>query len=145
MSPPGDDKESPIDCPRCGIPLKEETVQRLGPDVQIDVCTKCMGTWYDRGELAAVIKDRKIANALTEEPIKGIMGPMACPRCGGRMRVREEWGVEVDVCTSCKGVWLDLEETKTLEAKVAKALEDEGPQRKRELAFYRALDEVSHQ
>jgi len=143
MSPPGDDKESPIDCPRCGIPLKEETVKRLGPDVQIDVCSKCMGTWYDRGELAAVIKDRKIANAFTEEPIKGIINSMACPRCGGRMRVREDWGVEVDVCTSCKGVWLDLGETEALESKTERTLEDEEPQRKRELAFYRALDEFS--
>lgn len=145
MSPSGDVEEEPIDCPRCAIPLKEETVERLGPDVQIDVCSKCGGTWYDRGELAAVIKDRKIANAFTEEPIKGIIGPMACPRCGGRMRVREDWGVEVDVCTSCKGVWLDLGETEALESKAERTPDDEDPQRKRELAFYRALDEFFDQ
>ena len=145
MSPPGDNKEGPIDCPRCAIPLKEETVQRLGPDVRIDVCSTCGGTWYDRGELAAVIKDRRIADTLAEEPIRGIVSPMACPRCGGRMRVREDWGVEVDVCTSCEGVWLDLAETEALEAKAERTLEDEGPQRKWELAIYRALDEFSDQ
>jgi Zn-finger nucleic acid-binding protein len=127
--------------------MEEETVKKLGPDVVVDVCRKCGGTWYDRGELARTATDRSIAERLTEEPIKGTMSPMACPRCGGRMRVRHEWGVEVDVCILCEGVWLDLGEREELEAE-AKAKAEKGGEeraRKKELAFYRAINEMGKQ
>lgn len=42
---------------------------------------------------------------------------MNCPACSTRMRLYEKSGVEVDVCPSCKGVWLDRGELeKILEA-----------------------------
>ena len=30
-----------------------------------------------------------------------------CPVCGDKLRAIEKYGVEVDVCPGCKGVWLD--------------------------------------
>jgi uncharacterized protein len=32
---------------------------------------------------------------------------MDCPVCGERLREIERSGVTVDVCPSCKGIWLD--------------------------------------
>lgn len=32
---------------------------------------------------------------------------MNCPVCGDRMREVEKFGVELDVCPGCKGIWLD--------------------------------------
>ncbi len=32
---------------------------------------------------------------------------MDCPVCGGKLREIERSGVTVDICPSCKGVWLD--------------------------------------
>jgi Zn-finger nucleic acid-binding protein len=32
---------------------------------------------------------------------------MQCPVCDERQREVEEYGVAVDICPSCKGVWLD--------------------------------------
>jgi uncharacterized protein len=32
---------------------------------------------------------------------------MECPVCGERLKEIERAGVEVDVCPSCKGIWLD--------------------------------------
>jgi len=137
----GEDEE-PIDCPRCKKPMKAEFVQKLGPDVRIDVCGKCGGSFYDRGELAQTIKDRRIADRLTEAPIRGTMSPIACPRCSGRMRVRREWDVEVDVCISCGGVWLDHGELEELEAQAVKDLGDEEKRRRKEASFYRAVREL---
>ena len=117
-------------------------MKKLGPDVVVDVCHQCGGTWYDRGELAKTITDRSIADRLTEEPIRGSMSEMKCPRCEGRMRVRHEWGVEVDVCIVCEGVWLDLGEKETLELEAKAAGGDEEAARKKELAFYRAVREM---
>jgi Zn-finger nucleic acid-binding protein len=134
--------EAPIDCPRCNVPMKAEFVQKLGPDVRIDVCGKCGGSWYDRGELAQTIENRSMADKLTEDPIRGTMGPIACPRCGDRMRVRKEWDVEVDVCISCGGVWLDHGELEELESKAKVEVDDEEKQRRKEPSFYRAIRDM---
>jgi len=134
--------EAPIDCPRCNVTMKAEYVQKLGPDVRIDVCEKCGGSWFDRGELAQTIKDRRIADQLSEAPIRGTMSPIACPRCGGRMRVRKEWAVEVDVCISCGGVWLDHGELEELEGRAVSDLDDEEKRRRKEASFYRAVREM---
>jgi Zn-finger nucleic acid-binding protein len=32
---------------------------------------------------------------------------MECPVCGDKLRPIEKYGVEIDVCPGCKGVWLD--------------------------------------
>ncbi len=43
---------------------------------------------------------------------------MQCPVCDDRLREVEKYGVMVDICPSCKGVWLDrgeLEKIATLE------------------------------
>ena len=33
-----------------------------------------------------------------------------CPRCNVQLRVQEEANVEIDVCDSCSGIWLDAGE-----------------------------------
>ncbi len=32
---------------------------------------------------------------------------MQCPVCDARLRAIEKFGVEIDICPECKGVWLD--------------------------------------
>jgi hypothetical protein len=39
---------------------------------------------------------------------------MTCPRCGGTLGEREFHHVKVDVCRSCRGVWLDHGELELL-------------------------------
>ena len=43
---------------------------------------------------------------------------MNCPVCDGRLRVVERYGVEIDVCPECKGVWLDRGELEKIVAMV---------------------------
>ena len=40
---------------------------------------------------------------------------MKCPKCGSPLTTQTYLGIEVDQCTSCKGMWLDLEELDQLE------------------------------
>ncbi|UCC92299.1 MAG: zf-TFIIB domain-containing protein [Thermoplasmata archaeon] len=109
----------PIDCPRCDIALAEERFARFGPDVIIDVCPACAGTWYDKGEISKVLDDVGLQTRLVNFPQSGEPSPLSCPRCGGAMRVHKEGSVEVDSCTSCSGVWLDMGEEEGLRAKLA--------------------------
>lgn len=39
---------------------------------------------------------------------------MQCPVCSERMREIEKYGVTVDICPGCKGVWLDRGELEKL-------------------------------
>jgi len=39
---------------------------------------------------------------------------MHCPKCGQRLSAEKCGSVEIDVCPSCKGVWLDKGELGTL-------------------------------
>lgn len=32
---------------------------------------------------------------------------MECPVCGERLRTAEKYGVEIDICPGCQGIWLD--------------------------------------
>jgi uncharacterized protein len=39
---------------------------------------------------------------------------LTCPRCGGSLAEREFHQVKVDVCKSCRGIWLDHGELELL-------------------------------
>lgn len=39
---------------------------------------------------------------------------MHCPKCGQQLTTEAYSNVEVDVCPSCKGVWLDARELETI-------------------------------
>ncbi len=108
---------SSLICPRCEIPLWVLHIKHFGPVVEIDVCRQCGGTWYDKGELAVQIADHHMRDRLTNFPEVGEESPIPCPRCGGLMRLRHEGEVEVDFCTECKGVWLDIGEDEALKYK----------------------------
>lgn len=64
---------------------------------------------------------------------------MRCPACDGPMREVERRGVRIDVCTECKGVWLDRGELdKLVAAERAEPYEDwsEPPGRDRERNYH---------
>jgi Zn-finger nucleic acid-binding protein len=55
---------------------------------------------------------------------------MRCPRCQGtELEERERDGVVVDVCRSCRGLWLDRGELEKLIARATRELEEYGPRR----------------
>ena len=39
---------------------------------------------------------------------------MKCPKCGADLRVEEHWGIEVDRCPECDGLWFDAGEAQRL-------------------------------
>ncbi len=38
---------------------------------------------------------------------RGTATGMTCPRCAGALKEREYHNVRIDVCDTCRGVWLD--------------------------------------
>jgi len=39
---------------------------------------------------------------------------MHCPKCGQKLAAEQNGKVEIDVCPSCRGVWLDANELETI-------------------------------
>lgn len=45
---------------------------------------------------------------------------MHCPKCGQKLAMEKYGTVEIDVCPSCKGLWLDASELETILANASK-------------------------
>ncbi len=110
-----------MDCPACQSDLIPLTFE--GSDLELDRCTSCVGLWFDRSELRQLITDSNLHGQIFEVPPQALaesvptLGPRSCARCDGQaLNVRHLGDVEVDECSSCRGVWLDAGElTRVLE------------------------------
>lgn len=109
--------ERKIDCPRCFVKMFRKEVEIFGPNIEIDICPKCNGTWLDYGELGKMVKDKKISNYLTKNIGTKTESKLVCPRCGGLMDIEKAGDIEVDVCLTCRGVFLDEGELDELKLK----------------------------
>lgn len=76
--------------------------------VELDRCAFCKGLWFDAGELEKVL-GKKLSGALGGE-IRARM----CPHCEVNLHAVTLGEVQVDVCTTCRGVFLDSGELKAL-------------------------------
>lgn len=123
MSIKKDIKEKKIECPRCWIEAKREEVEIFGPNIEIDICPKCNGTWLDPGELGKLLSDRKLTDYLTKQIGTQSKSELLCPRCGGLMDIEKAEDIDVDVCLTCHGVWLDSGELEDLKVKSKKGFE----------------------
>ena len=106
-----------IDCPRCWVETRREEVEVFGPNILIDTCPQCNGTWLDPGELDKLLKDRKLTDYLTKDIGTKSSSELVCPRCGGLMDIETAEEIEIDVCLTCHGVWLDEGELDDLKTK----------------------------
>jgi len=72
---------------------------------------------------------RQLANARAEQETMAAqekrhlkdLHHMHCPKCGQKLLVEHYGATEVDVCPSCRGLWLDAHELETLVAAGQKA------------------------
>ena len=100
-------------CPRDGTGMRETP---LGEAI-VDVCGKCLGTFFDSGEMftaAGVAADPSTWDRLeTGGVVKE--SKLRCPRCEhADMKAQdvthEGKHVEVDRCGKCGGIWRDQSE-----------------------------------
>jgi Zn-finger nucleic acid-binding protein len=115
-----------MDCPRCSVPLKKLVID----DIELDECPQCVGVWFDQGELdqARNMVDPDLSwwdfdIWSRQEQFRLAPQPIQCPNCRADMFAFNyaETEIEVDVCSQCKGVWLDGGEFE----KIIAALNDE--------------------
>lgn len=99
----------------------------MASDVEVDVCGRCQGLWFDRGELER-FPDRPSLRPLLATAAQASSRcrkgghlvpramaacatcrsePLGCPSCGGRLALVSTRVCTVDLCAHCGGTWLD--------------------------------------
>jgi Zn-finger nucleic acid-binding protein len=103
-----------MECPKCHKPL--ETIAIGG--VQVERCTECAGTWYDKDQLR-VLKDKESQGdyCWIDFDLWKDIGKFrarrqqrySCPRDGLPMTTVHygDSSIAVDICSNCRGIWLD--------------------------------------
>lgn len=105
-------------------PNDNENLEKvLFHNVEADYCPKCLGMWFDKGELAEA-KDDKDKNLnwldidLWREKSKFeiLHAQKHCPVCRvGLVQVKyDNAKTRVDFCKMCQGIWLDRGEFKQI-------------------------------
>jgi len=105
-------------CPSCNVPLDS---LRVG-EIELDECPRCLGTWFDQGELHAVLTSRLGPRrpqpgsrpAPEEPPASGRLGP--CCRCGGLLMEQTTPEYTLASCAKCGGFWVPAVAFNTLRA-----------------------------
>jgi len=127
------ESEKKLECHKCWVEMKKEEIDTFGPNIIIDICPQCYGIWLDKGELNKLLKDRNLSNYLTKHIGTKSRSPMICPRCAMTMDFEMAEGIEVDVCMTCGGIWLDAGELDLLKQKSAEGFEGDPQVKAKEL------------
>jgi Zn-finger nucleic acid-binding protein len=112
-----------IGCPLCTVPC--DVAQLAG--IEVDVCPRCRGIWFDDGELVQLpdkLNTAELADSAAEclatgsQAAPGEPRPayLPCPVCGQHMRrhnYRQASGILVDRCNGC-GTWVDRESVRRI-------------------------------
>lgn len=107
-----------MNCPVCDKNLKVITYKNQ----EIDLCLKCGGVWFDRGQLTKVVDSLLNKNEIDPKTVKEayrktIMSPddfkrvvRKCPRCMADMKLFNyayDSNIFLDKCLKCNGTWTD--------------------------------------
>lgn len=83
----------------------------LDSNLVLDRCEQCRGFWFDGGEVRQFLNSPSFKERFLSKPAPpaalGDPAGRSCPKCDKSLNHLEIAGVEVDVCVSCMGVWLD--------------------------------------
>lgn len=118
--------ESERTCPTCAIPLHTIDITAGSEHFYIEQCDRCMGYFFDHGELAAILNGTiqesltvnydKLNTLAVEYSLENEVVYKKCPVCSefmNRKNFGTRSGVVVDICKD-HGIWLDGGELKKL-------------------------------
>ena len=99
-------------CPVCHIGMIVLEYQ----NIELDHCVKCLGVWFDSGELELLLETMKDKSASATEalftPVEARLGEKKrkCPICRKKMSkatMCDEPKVLIDACPQGEGLWFD--------------------------------------
>jgi Zn-finger nucleic acid-binding protein len=96
-----------MNCPKCRHELSEFSTKE---SVVLDVCDRCQGVWFDRGEMAAYADLARDIPELQTVWTNASNTQNPCPRCRTNleeMQYSTQDTLLIDRCPGCGGIWLD--------------------------------------
>lgn len=112
----------PRSCPDCYRPMTPTTYG----DVALDTCGDCGGIWFDEGELKRAMLEDALALAALEDRVAPGIAPLVeparnrrCPDCErvlDRFRYLYDSPVQLDMCGTCGGTWVEDGELRKMDA-----------------------------
>ena len=116
-------------CPVCKVPMIIVEYEKI----ELDYCTKCLGVWFDAGELELLVERLSLDKEFlslndfwTLPEAKVSEKARRCPMCRKKMskaHVGEEVKVLLDICPNRQGIWFDSGEV----SQVLSQLKSKGP------------------
>ena len=98
-----------MNCAKCNMELKKEFIE----GIELDVCPKCSGIWFDFNELSEIL-DKPFQKSLKNHKNNNQdhdLKRASCPKCGvaGKMInvIDLKKNTHLDSCIICNGIWLD--------------------------------------
>lgn len=116
-----------MDCPVCGVRLRKVRSR----SVEIDMCPRCQGKWYDDGEFTEFVRELSASGTVEAEGSRLFVrrevkraeaineGKRYCPSCRVEMKkfnYAYDSNVFLDKCESCGGIWADKGESSQVAA-----------------------------
>ncbi|MDP2950849.1 MAG: zf-TFIIB domain-containing protein [bacterium] len=115
-------KKEPIkETLKCSVCQTEKLKKMVFYGVEVDYCPKCLGVWFDKGELEAAKDDKDeslrwldVDLWKDETKFKLSQGKKFCPKDIVPLYevAYNDSKIKVDLCNLCSGVWLDRGEFK---------------------------------
>jgi Zn-finger nucleic acid-binding protein len=109
-------------CPRCSGDLESTTLDDLGYIHNAHRCVRCAGLWVGPKQIDAIsmtVEERWIEfHHVPSDEEQQV--PLRCPACAGGVMMKKlvsprDPSVVMDVCPTCKHVWLDHGEREAIE------------------------------
>jgi Zn-finger nucleic acid-binding protein len=95
-------------CPRCTVPLERFERDNAGSRVVLDRCPQCDGVWVDGAALGSVSPHLAEVRVQREQLLAfGQRGSVSCPLCDACAFEVPFFGMLIDFCPECQGIWLD--------------------------------------
>lgn len=85
-------------CPSCTAPM----CPFQAGAIELDRCSFCRGLWFDGGELEHVLGKKLVGSLET-----AMITTRKCAKCSVALHPAELGGLRVEVCLTCRGVFLD--------------------------------------
>lgn len=131
--------EARLPCPVClGVQMDKVRFGKHPSYLTLDHCTRCGGVWFEKGEArrlslfppSALAQHIPPLASIPKPPCHGCHAPLdrdvescdacgtlnvlPCPACSRSMDRRRHGDLFLDACASCKGVWFDHAELRSV-------------------------------
>ncbi|MCP4678808.1 MAG: zf-TFIIB domain-containing protein [Deltaproteobacteria bacterium] len=103
-------------CPKCSQDSLDLFDNVEG--VEVDFCSNCKSTWFDRGELAFYVETASDVPDLATALGSGKPTDADCPRCSTKLvetHYVPDNPLRIDICPSCHGILLEAGELPHIE------------------------------